>query len=153
LAGQVLVSPPSVALMTRYCFNCAPAINGRQSVASSSLTASQYQLAKYAKHVTPSHAAAINSVFADRDHASYASWIVASAASGHLEIDALGRHNYVYYAGRTTGVTYLNGTPTATCDGVKVVWPYSAVSIHAFPVSIGTLSGATCSRCGVAIVV
>jgi hypothetical protein len=132
---------------TYYCHPCASHVTGSAPIATSELTGSQYQLDKYIKHNAPQSLYPLNSVFASQSYLSYRDWIVSSAVSGALEVDEKGRHNFIIIAGETVGVTYVNGSFHTECSAVKVVLPYSATSIHAYPISAGALSSGTCARC------
>lgn len=133
---------------TYYCLRCASSVSGSAPIETSALTGSQYQLDKIIKHTAPQKQYQLNSVFASPDFQMYKDWIVSSSVSGALEVDERGRHNLLYVAGQTVGVTYVSGSFHTHCDTVKVVLPYSSGSIHAFPTSAADLTRTSCAKCG-----
>jgi len=134
---------------TYYCYDCAPAhAPSGTSIAASNLTRSVEQLKSFIRHTVPTRPYQINSVFDDPGFQKYSQYIVNSAASGCLEIDHRGRHNYVWIAGETVGATYSNGSFVTSCDAVKLVLPYDDQRVHAYPTASGDLSSRTCADCG-----
>jgi hypothetical protein len=108
---------------------------------------SPYQLDKFIKHTVPlSHPSA--SIFNSTSTGEYASYVVDAAASGAVELDAYGRRNFIWLAGRPTGFSYKDGALVEPTDGVKVVLSSEATRVHAFPVKAANLVTRMCASCG-----
>ena len=130
------------------CWACA-AKNGLLSGArTGSLLASPYQLGKFIKHTTPSWSTGLNSIWLDPSTAAYEDYVVNSAVSGSVEVDKRGRTNFVWYAGKDVGATFMNGTYSFPNDAVKLVLPYSTAHAHAYSVSSTGYVAARCAACG-----
>jgi len=133
--------------MTYYCHRCAARLGYLPDVYTSDPLQSQYQLDKFVKHTLPlSHPSA--SVFDSTSTGIYANFVVDAAASGAVELDALGRRNFIWLAGRPTGFSYKNSVLLGPTDGVKVVLSSEATRVHAFPVQTINLVTHTCASCG-----
>ena len=133
--------------MTYYCHRCAAQRGYLQDVYTSDPLQSPYQLDKFIKHTVPfSHPSA--SVFNNTSTGEYASYVVDAAASGAVELDAYGRRNFVWLAGRPTGFSYKDGALVGPTDGVKVVLSSEATRVHAFPIKAADLVTRMCACCG-----
>jgi hypothetical protein len=133
--------------MTYSCHRCAAGRGELQNVYTSDPLQSQYQLDKFIKHTVPLvHPSA--SVFNSTSTGVYANYILDTAASGAVEIDAHGRRNIVWIAGRENGFSFRGGTLVGPTDGVKVVLSSEATLVHAFPISSTSLATHTCAWCG-----
>jgi len=133
--------------MSYYCHRCSAQLGYLQDVYTSDPLQSQYQLDKFIKHTLPlSHPSA--SVFNSTSTGDYANYVVDAAASGVVELDAQGRRNFIWLAGRPTGFSYKNGALIGPTDGVKVVLSSDATKVHPFPVTAAHLVTRTCARCG-----
>ena len=133
--------------MTYYCHRCAGRLGLLQDVYTSDPLQSQYQLGKFIKHTLPfSHPSA--SVFNSTSTGDYADYVVNAAASGAVEIDAQGRRNIIWIAGRPTGFNLQNGVLVGPTDAVKMVLSSEATKVHAFPVSSKSLETHVCASCG-----
>ena len=133
--------------MMYYCHPCAAQRGYLQNVYTSDPLQSQYQLDKFMKHtLPPSHP--FSSVFNSTSTGDYADYVVNTAASGAVEIDARGRRNIIWVAGRPTGFAYSGGALVGPTDGVKVVLSSEATKVHAFPVDMTTLATQKCESCG-----
>ena len=136
---------------TYYCYKCVRECGLVAPVNdSTALTASQYQLDKFIKHTAPTGVYPTNSVFLDTSWSTYQRYIVTTASSGSLEIDDQGRKNLIYFAGRDTGLRYVNGLFTATCSGVVLVCSENTGRLHAFPGDFQPESR-KCAICGEAV--
>lgn len=131
-----------------YCHQCATSSLMIDPASPSSLTDNSYKLDKFIKHTAPSCLAGIISVFSNPTYSSYSTYVVNTAASGLLEIDARGRKNVIWFAGSQTGIEYRNGAFFAPSDGVKIVWPENDSKLHAFPIASSPLQSAVCASCG-----
>jgi hypothetical protein len=130
-----------------YCHPCAARQGYLHDVYTSDPLQSPYQLDKFVKHTLPlSHPSA--SVFNSTSTGTYADYVVDVAASGAVELDALGRRNFVWLAGCPTGFSYKDGVLVGPTDGVKVVLSSEATKIHAFPVNAADLVTRMCASCG-----
>ena len=133
--------------MSCYYHRCAARLGYLQDVYTSDPLQTTYQLDKFIKHTVPlSHPFA--SVFNSTSTGDYANYVVDAAASGAVELDALGRRNFVWLAGRPTGFSYKNGALVGPTDGVKVVLSSEATKVHAFPVKAANLVTQACASCG-----
>ena len=133
--------------MSHYCHRCAVRLGHLQDVYTSDPLQSAYQLDKFIKHTVPLiHPSA--SVFNGTSTGEYADYVVNTAASGSVEVDALGRRNFIWLAGHPTGFSYMNGILVGPTDGVKVVLSSEATRVHAFPVKSSDLVTGTCASCG-----
>src|SRR5262245_4126882 len=133
--------------MRYYCHRCATRLGFLQDVYTSAPLQSEYQLAKFVKHTVPlSHPFA--SVFNSTSTGDYANYVVDAGASGAVELDAHGRRNIVWIAGRQTGFDFHNGVLVGPMDGVKIVLSSEATRVHAFPVSSTSLATHSCASCG-----
>ena len=133
--------------MTYYCHRCAAQRGYLQDVYTSDPLQSPYQLDKFIKHTVPfSHPSA--SAFNNTSTGEYASYVVDAAASGAVELDAYGRRNFVWLAGRPTGFSYKDGALVGPTDGVKVVLSSEATRVHAFPIKAADLVTRMCACCG-----
>jgi hypothetical protein len=113
-----------------------------------SLSGTEYQLQKFIKHTTPTGIDSVNSVFADPSFATYSGYVVATVASGCVQIDDGGRSNVLWAAGEEVGCTYRSGVFSTTASGVKVVLHHDEFRIHAFPAGASELGAQACRRCG-----
>ena len=113
-----------------------------------SLTGTSYQLEKFIKHTAPTGTYPINSIFNDPTYDTYSSYIVTGTISGLLEIDNQGRKNFIWYAGKYTGMEYQSGIYVAPTNGVKIVLPEDATKLHAFPIQAQPGSINYCQKCG-----
>lgn len=130
-----------------YCHRCAARLGYLQDVYTSDPLQSQYQLGKFMKHtLPPSHPSA--SVFNSTSTGDYANYVVDAAASGAVELDAYGRRNIIWIAGRPTGFSYKGGALVGPTDGVKLVLSSEATKVHAFPVNASSLVTHVCASCG-----
>lgn len=134
-------------MATYYCHECARRYGRVDPADTSELSADEYQLEQFVKHTAPTGVYPTNSVFHDGTWETYRDFVVTTAVSGCLEIDARGRNNLIYFAGKETGLRYENGAFTSLCSGVKVVCSESAGRIHAFPSNFHAESQ-TCADCG-----
>jgi hypothetical protein len=131
-----------------YCHQCAIS-NGLVVPANpNTLTGTSYQLGKFIKHTAPTGTYPLNSVFDDPTYDTYSRYIVSGTASGLLEIDDLGRKNFVWFAGQRTGAEYQNGVFIAPASGVKIVLPEDYTKLHAFPITTSPGSISNCVSCG-----
>lgn len=132
-----------------YCYECRVGLDGLDTIRTGSVLGSSYQVQKFVKHTLQGSGSThlLNSVFETTTVNRYRDWIINSAASGCLEIDEQGRHNYLYYAGREIGVTYSDGEFAWTDDCVKLVPPYDEDRIHSFPVSSTSFQEASFQSC------
>src|SRR5690349_21403680 len=98
------------AASQHYCHDCALKLGLVVPYDTSviNLTGSIYQLGKFMKHTIPATYAGYLSVFNRPDYADYLSYTVATSVSGSVEIDAQGRTNLIWYAGKHTGMTFEN---------------------------------------------
>lgn len=134
--------------MTHYCHPCAARLGHLQDVYTSDPLQTEYQLEKFVKHtIPPSHPCW--SVFNSTSTGDYANYVVATAASGTVELDARGRRNIIWLAGQPTGFAYdKDGALVGPTDGVKVVLSSEATRVHAFPVNTSNLATQVCASCG-----
>ena len=132
--------------MTCYCHPCAAKVGYLQNVYTSEPLQSQYQLGKFMKHTLASYGH--SSVFNSTSTGDYANYVVDAAASGAVEVDARGRRNFIWIAGRPTGFSYRDGALVGPTDGVKVVLSSEAGKVHAFPVDTANLTTKVCASCG-----
>jgi len=132
--------------MSYYCHRCAVILGHLQDVYTSAPLQSQYQLDKFIKHAVPlTHPSA--SVFNITRTGPYANYVVDTAASGAVELDAHGRRNFIWLAGHPTGFSYMDGVLIGPTDGVKVVLSSDETRVHAFPVKAGDLVTRKCTHC------
>ena len=132
--------------MSYYCHRCAARLGYLQDVHTSDPLQSPYQLDKFIKHTLPlSHPSA--SVFNSMSTGDYANYVVDAAASGAVELDAYGRRNFIWLAGRPTGFSYKDGALVGPTDGVKVVLSSEETRVHAFPIKAANLVTHTCASC------
>ena len=130
-----------------FCHSCS--VSGLVTPAMpASLTGTSYQLEKFIKHTAPTGTYPINSIFDDPTYDTYSGYIVTGTISGLLEIDN-GRKNFIWYAGKYTGVEYRNGIYIAPTNGVRIVLPEAATKIHAYPIQAQPGSINYCLKCGV----
>lgn len=132
------------------CHDCARN-RGDLSALPTDLTGSQYQVGKFAKHTTipGSGRTGLISTFDPGDFAQYADYCINAHASGSAEYRANGSLNaFVWAAGRSTGLTFLNGSlqPVAP-DAVKLVLLSNATKLHAYPTGSAVFAAATCVDC------
>ena len=133
--------------MSYYCHRCAARLGYLQNVYTSGPLQSPYPLDKFIKHTLPlSHPFA--SVFNSTITGDYANYVVDTAASGAVELDAQGRQNFVWLAGYPTGFRYKDGALVGPTDGVKVVLSSDPTKVHAFPVKAAKLVTRLCASCG-----
>ena len=133
---------------TFLCHSCAAERGILDITLSGSVTGTEYQLEKYIKHTAPSGSYPVNSVFDSPDSAMYSNFIVATMASGCVELDDQGRTNLVYFAGDKTGARYEHGEFVCDVSGVKVVLAHDGARVHGFPTGIGNLGPRYCDACG-----
>jgi len=132
--------------MSYYCHRCAVILGYFQDVYTSAPLQSQYQLDKFIKHTVPlTHPSA--SVFNSTSAGPYANYVVDTAASGAVELDARGRRNFIWLAAHPTGFSYQDGVLVGPTDGVKVVLSSEETKVHAFPVSASDLATRRCANC------
>jgi hypothetical protein len=133
--------------MSSYCHRCAAALGYLQDMYTSDPLRSPYQLEKFIKHTVPlTHPFA--SVFNSTSTGQYANYVVDTAASGAVELDARGRRNFIWLAGHPTGFSYRDGVLIGPTDGVKLVLSSEETRAHAFPVRAAELVTRMCTRCG-----
>jgi hypothetical protein len=139
-----------------YCLKCSIEIAGQgrpdpDFIASfsdaGSTQSTQYQFEKFIKHTDPRTTYSLNSVFSNPDWNKYVGYMTSTAASGHLEIDAHGRKNWVFLAGDPVGGLYQNNEFISTCPAVALVLSDNASKFHAFPTGY-RLDASQCARCG-----
>jgi len=92
------------------------------------------------------------SVFDSGSYNHYKDYIVNNMVSGSVEIDSKSRTNVIWFAGKNTGVSYLNGNVISSPDTVKVVLSHDNEKIHAYPTSSNDIKQETCENCGKMIV-
>lgn len=130
------------------CWLCAAAEGFLVSVDPNSLWGTSYQLEKFIKHTaTPTSVSGVNSLFSDPATVTYANYVTTTLASGSVAVDYLGRPSFVWYAGKDVGWTYENKAFKSPSDAVKVVLPYDATRIHAFPIPMGNYAASHCVKC------
>lgn len=131
-----------------FCHVCSSALGLVTPANPASLTGTYYQLEKYIKHTAPTGTYPINSIFDDPSYATYSGYIVTGTISGLMEIDDIGRKNFIWYAGQQTGAEYLNGVFVAPTSGVKIVLPEDDAKLHAFPITAQPGLINYCANCG-----
>lgn len=135
-----------------FCWRCAAAEGYLASVDPNALLGTSYQLEKFIKHhATPTWVTGVNSLFSDPATVTYVNYVTTTLASGSVAVDDSGNPSFVWYAGKTVGLTYDNKVFRCPSDAVKVVLPYEKTRIHAYPVPVGDLAAARCDKCGVPI--
>ncbi|MDP7026631.1 MAG: hypothetical protein QGI16_06845 [Candidatus Marinimicrobia bacterium] len=104
------------------------------------------------KHTLPNTQNGLLSVFDSGSYDHYKDYIVNTMASGSVEIDSNNKTNVVLYAGKNTGVSYLNGNVISPPDTIKVVLSQNENKIHAYPTSSNDIKQETCQNCGAMII-
>jgi len=130
------------------CFECAREEGYSTSAETDLLLETEYQLEKYVKHTRPERIYEVNSLFKDPSTATYADFIINTAAAGSVEVDDLGRTNFIWVAGQYVGATYIQGEFEYPNDSIRLVLPFDADKVHAFPFSSTGLTDLTCRKCG-----
>lgn len=139
---------------TYRCHACACA-RGDFSSLPMSLTGSQYQVEKLAKHTTfpSSGSRALISIFDACDYQTYENYVINTHASGSAEYRTDGSLNaIVWAAGRCTGFTIKDGVVEAPPDAVKLVLPADHLKLHGYPTGSAVFGAATCVDCGEPVV-
>ena len=142
----------SYYMIKYYCHKCSAELGLLNSVDNLNLTGSDFQLSKYLKHTIPNTQNGLLSTFDSGSYAHYRSYVVNTMASGSVEIDHNNNTNVVWYAGKETGVSYLNGNVISSPDTVKVVLSHDDEKIHAYPTCSNDIKQETCENCGEMIV-
>ena len=135
-----------------YCHKCSAELCLLNSIDNLNLTGSSYQLSKYLKHTVPNTQYGLLSVFDSGSYNHYKDYIVNNMVSGSVEIDSKSRTNVIWFAGKNTGVSYLNGNVISSPDTVKVVLSHDNEKIHAYPTSSNDIKQDTCDKCGEMII-
>jgi len=135
-------------MITRYCHRCGANLGLFGDVYTNDVLGTPYQLSKFMKHTVPNAFWNAVSVFETASTGRYADYVVNAVASGAVEIDHMGRRNFIWLAGELTGFRYEQGVAQAPQDGVKVVLSSETGKIHTFPVSGSGLVTQPCARCG-----
>jgi len=135
-----------------YCHKCSGKLGLLNSVDNLNLTGSSYQLSKFIKHTVQNTQNGLLSVFDSGSYNHYKDYIVNNMVSGSVEIDSKSRTNVIWFAGKNTGVSYLNGNVISSPDTVKVVLSHDNEKIHAYPTSSNDIKQETCENCGKMIV-
>ena len=130
-----------------YCHKCGANHGYLRSMQTNSLTATDYQLAKYMKHTAPDSQHDVQSVFTSASTQAYENYIISSALSGSVEVDDQRRTNIIWAAGREVGFKYESGQVRHPEDVVKVVLSTDSGKIHAYSQSSTQFSSASCSDC------
>ncbi len=130
-----------------YCTDCMVRERLIAPVNLTGLAANSYQLDKFIKHTTPTSFFSVNSVFTTTSWNEYKIYMVTTCASGCLEVDASGRKNLLFFAGKETGLKYEQGMYTTSCSGIKLVLSEVEAKVHAYPIDFAPESR-TCQTCG-----
>ena len=134
-----------------YCNQCAVSnrIISPFNAKSSNLTGTAYQCGKFMKHTAPKGTfQGKNSIFLCPTYEKYKEYIITGSISGMVEVDEFGRKSIIWYAGRETGVLYIDGDYVAPENGVRIVLPEDSKKIHAYPFSGLLNKKHICSICG-----
>jgi hypothetical protein len=133
-----------------YCHTCAVRLGIILPFPPATLnaTGTDYQLRKFIKHTMPTDFADKLSIFNTPEYQPYLDYTVSGAASGCAQIDQQNRTNIIWYAGRHTGMTFVDGKYFCPDDSVKVVLHHDLSSIHAFPANYELEYIGRCEACG-----
>jgi hypothetical protein len=78
--------------------------------------ATDYQLGKYLKHTTPNAIYPVQSIFNTASTQAYETYVVTPLAAGAVEVDARGRINALWAAGKDVGLRFEHGRLVAPTD-------------------------------------
>jgi hypothetical protein len=109
--------------------------------------ATDYQLGKYLKHTTPNAIYPVQSIFNTASTQAYETYVVTPLAAGAVEVDARGRINALWAAGKDVGLRFEHGRLVAPTDTIKVVLSSDAGLVHPYSIQSSTVAGAKCPDC------
>jgi hypothetical protein len=133
--------------MEYYCHACAEQLNLIPQIDVANSLATTYQLGKFMKHIIPSTMYRLNSVFIDSSTEKYGNYLVDAQNSGSVQIDDKRRKNIILFAGKQTGIQYINGRYDLPTDAITVVLSSDPQKTHLFPISSTTFSTGVCHSC------
>ena len=134
------------------CFRCSREQGYSTSAEVELLLNTEYQANKFIKHTRPERIYLVNSVFNDPSTGAYAEFIINTSTGGSVFVDDEGRSSFTWFAGKDVGMTYRNGNLLGPANAIKLVLPFDAEKIHAYPFIPNNSDMSICDYCGTPII-
>ncbi len=113
---------------------------------------STYQQDKFHKHTVGSTQYPVVSIFNDPSTKQYEDYLINASHWGVYIMDDKGRESIVLFAGKPTGITYINGQPELQTDSIIIVQSSESSKLHLYPISSTNFSTGNCEDCGISII-
>lgn len=138
-------------MATYYCSKCRQELGYLRSLSTGPILGTVNQREKHNKHTVVDSSIPLQSIFSDPSTSVIRIEVAAALSSGAIEVDDVGRVNFLTESGEGIGVRYERGIPIEQQDLTKVVLSSNAAQIHQFPESTARLESKRCSKCGAPI--